>query len=238
MKRSFNYASIGSFFRFPDNKPTEVLLVDYLNDEGNIEVRLSGGTVQLSDVKDAIDIYLSKANPASLDRSIFWLPRQIEEMNISFQQELEEDKSLERHSKNLILEDYLRKIFNKLDQYHVPEKDIEKILTCSRDITMAREVNEETAAEPVGKIFQASSRFASSHEKCGYVGVELSAPDEYSGSGDKDIVRSYWLRIEDAVRKIASKHYSYLESAICYVVENNLHTRSEELKKYCRANNH
>ncbi len=237
---SFNHAVMGVSVRFIEGKSPEIQVVDYINDEGKVEMRFPGGTVQFVDIYESVENYINGRDDIDSRSSLLWLPLTISDFDKKFHSEVNLLES--RHEKNMHLESYLTKILEKLQSSvqsgELSEEDLSMICLNSRLATIKREFKEETDASKIGDWICVSQSLAGDHQRGGYLSVNTEAPEEFIGSGDSDIKRSYWISVKLVENLISSKHRNYLYSAVREGIKENVHPRFKELADFCRATNH
>jgi hypothetical protein len=236
MRHSFNHATIGVNFRFPVDKKPEVLVVNYINEKGEVETRFPAGTVQFTDIEKAIEWYIEEMVIMDSKNPLLWLPMSISQIEDKFKNQVKDCK--DRNEKNILLGSCLQEIEEKLFSCGLLEENLNLIFAKCQILTLEREVREETDANKFGNWKQVSNSLFGEHERICFVSSGTEAPDLYKGSGDSDIESSYWMSLENLECKISKKHLNYFFSAINKAVEEKIDTRVDELARYCSATNH
>jgi hypothetical protein len=238
---SFNFACTGIAFRFLNEQKPEVLVVEYLKDDHTTQPRLPGGNVTFDDILNAIKYVESKNQ--NFDGDFSKLIIEVESIKDLFEESV--DSYFSRHDRNMFFDRKLRGVHDSIEKLGF-ESLIQKFAFQSRIQALVRKFTIETNASSVGKLFPVSSSILNfnggTHEKCGFVSVDIKAPDYYYGSGDKDIAFSHWRPVGEIFKKLfvskSSNHQNFLQEAIRYAVENNLHPRVGELKEYWVSSGH
>lgn len=236
MEKVFNFACAGVCIQFPEDEPSKVLVVDYWNEKGETEARFPTGSVRFSHIYYAVEKFIDSREFTNVNDPIFWSLGKIKSCEDQFKSKA--NVQMSRHERNMFLDGLLWQILGDLNECHLNESDFNEILLNSRLTTLHNELVEETNAYEIGNFVQTSSSLLGNHERCGFVSVDTKAPDLFSGSGDADIARSYWILVEEVERKISFKHLNYFYSAIRKVVDEKLHPRADELIQFCAATNH
>ena len=238
MERHFYHATIGVNFRFPVGKKPEVLVVNYINEEGQIETRFPSGTVQFIDIIKAIEWYIEEMGISDSRNSILWLPMQILDIENKFKNKLTFCK--DRNEKNILLGSCLQEVQEKLFSCGIENENLNIIFAKTRTLTLEREVREETDACHFGQWLLASESIVGNHQRLCYTSIETEAPDLYKGSGDADIESSYWMPVENLECKISKKHLNYFLVSIKKVIEiySNRGDGVLQLTQFVTATNH
>ena len=248
---TFNFACFVACFRFRKDGP-ELLVVLY-QDGGKYSVRLPGGCVRFEDIILGVKQSIPKMSPKTaeripniLDRIAEWgveHDAKITELEIQHEKDLQEIDlaDLPKDKKNLQIKEIMKLHFREKNYlFNERMKDsfliilyalenqtlINDILDKIRLACIERELNFEVFAERGADFYEAPSTFCGTHEKLGYVSMNVKAPDSSTGSGDTDILGSEWMPLKKAMDQLfsanQSSHQAVLQSAMREAIKRKL----------------
>ncbi len=223
-----------------NSKVPQISVVDYKASNDGEKKQLPGGKFQAEDLIKSVETFLSKSGKrnASLEHLPFLIKPFAEEYNKRIFEETNyviQNEAFDRLTEKILSE--FQKCATALS-----EKDFLDILKQTQENTVRHELREEIGASHIGELVLSSvstSSFGAKelpHYKIGFTAIDVIAPDEFIGSPDSKIEKSYKVDIdEDIIHFIDEIHSGNLQRGILKAIEVFKHPALLNLKRYITA---
>lgn len=222
-KPSFNYFCSGVCMKYigTDLNELALLVVEY-NDHplnhGPSQTRIPGGTIQFEDIINAI-VTAGPRTTLSSDHLV-WIKQTAEKIANECDTKIASMLSNTREEKfalRAVFTNALTDIEDAFYSLQLSEKDIKIIEDASKEATLRRELKAECAVTTWGGAVQCGYLKRGEHFQYPYLVTGSDAPDTYEGSPDDDILKSYFMPLDElfADPKILYKnHVPFLNNAL------------------------
>ncbi len=218
MKPHFNYFTSGIVPKVIDSK-IHILVTDYFDSSDHkqkMEIRIPGGTVQIVDILKGFQKVSPKLK-LSNDKKI-WIEQQIKDISSSYVYTVKYmPANTNREKKEIrdIFEKALEEIADSVDSLCLSDQEIRMIERSCKRATLERELLEECATAEFSEEFECDCIVRNEkHFQYPYLILKSDTPDEYTGSSDPDVKKSYFMDLEKLCNELYLPHRPFLRNAI------------------------
>ncbi|KKQ35030.1 MAG: hypothetical protein US50_C0028G0009 [Candidatus Nomurabacteria bacterium GW2011_GWB1_37_5] len=212
----FNFCMIGTGFRVDSNSEIQirVILKEYtektynldgkvIHEEKKTGIYFPGGDAQVIDFCKALEIVMEKQMPDKLTTQLL---KDLQNINSRC-----ENDSANRRIKNV---DYLMEAETVILKAFPMEGGklpviVKEILEISKRVTLGREIFAETLCQFASFTEVSNQPMPDLHVK--YVNLinDLQGPERVDGTGEKEVLSSWWMEANEVKAKLCPKHERY-----------------------------
>lgn len=228
---TLNYAVTITAFELTEGNP-KIFLVDYQNSKLSTQVRLPAGRFQTKNLVDAVESFLEK-NGRNMELEFFCHQISIID-NDHTQSTIDMTDFAELNEQ---FNKFTLKLLKGLQNCRLSENEFKEILFETHVNTAKHELEEEIAADSIGRLFLSSVvSNDGSHYKIGFTSAEVKAPRSYVGSPDRKIRKSYLADVSERTQSILfNGHAKQFQEGVRELCDQNAHPNVKKLIPYLTA---